>query len=72
MKVPCPYSPFGLKVPGSKQSYRLVVGTLAIIGGYTVGERGAHTGLGADVKIYVLSIEQAVRFSTGERDDVAV
>jgi nitrogen regulatory protein PII len=33
---------------------------------------GAHTGLRADGKIYILDIEDAIRISTGERGDVAV
>jgi nitrogen regulatory protein PII len=35
-------------------------------------ERAAHTGLKSDGKIYVASIEQAVRISTGERGEGAV
>lgn len=35
-------------------------------------EKAAHTGLKGDGKIYVVSIEQAVRISTGERGDGAV
>lgn len=35
-------------------------------------EKAAHTGLKSDGKIYVTSIEQAVRISTGERGEVAV
>lgn len=34
--------------------------------------RGAHTGLRGDGKIYVSSVEDAVRISTGERGDKAV
>lgn len=35
-------------------------------------ETSAHTGLRGDGKIYVNSLEQAVRISTGERGDAAV
>lgn len=35
-------------------------------------EKAAHTGLKSDGKIYVASIEQAVRISTGERGESAV
>jgi nitrogen regulatory protein PII len=35
-------------------------------------EKAAHTGLRGDGKIYVSSIEQAVRISTGERGEKAV
>ncbi len=35
-------------------------------------EWAAHTGLRGDGKIYVLSVEQAVRISTGERGNEAV
>jgi nitrogen regulatory protein PII len=35
-------------------------------------ETVAHTGLRGDGKIYVASIEQAVRISTGERGDTAI
>ncbi len=35
-------------------------------------ERAAHTGLKSDGKIYVASIEQAIRISTGERGEGAV
>lgn len=35
-------------------------------------EEAAHTGLCGDGKIYVLPVEQAVRISTGERDEKAV
>jgi nitrogen regulatory protein PII len=35
-------------------------------------EKTAHTGLKSDGKIYVSSIEQAVRISTGERGEDAV
>jgi len=35
-------------------------------------EKAAHTGLKSDGKIYVASIEQAVRISTGERGTGAV
>jgi nitrogen regulatory protein PII len=35
-------------------------------------EKTAHTGLKGDGKIYVSSIEQAVRISTGERGEKAV
>lgn len=35
-------------------------------------EKAAHTGLKGDGKIYVGSIEQAVRISTGERGEGAV
>jgi nitrogen regulatory protein PII len=38
----------------------------------TTIEQTAHTGLKGDGKIYVSSIEQAVRISTGERGDGAV
>jgi nitrogen regulatory protein PII len=34
--------------------------------------KGAHTGLRADGKIYVSSVEDAVRISTGERGEKAV
>jgi nitrogen regulatory protein PII len=34
--------------------------------------KGAHTGLRADGKIYISSVEDAVRISTGERGDEAV
>ena len=33
---------------------------------------GAHTGLRADGKIYVSPVEEAVRISTGERNETAV
>jgi nitrogen regulatory protein P-II 1 len=35
-------------------------------------QRSAHTGLRGDGKIYVLSIETAVRISTAERGDIAI
>jgi len=35
-------------------------------------EKAAHTGLRGDGKIYVSSVEQAVRIATGERGDLAV
>lgn len=35
-------------------------------------EQAGHTGLRGDGKIYVLSVEQAVRISTGERGDSAI
>lgn len=35
-------------------------------------EKAAHTGLKGDGKIYVSSIDQAVRISTGERGEGAV
>jgi len=35
-------------------------------------EKAAHTGLKGDGKIYVGSVEQAVRISTGERGEGAV
>ena len=35
-------------------------------------EKAAHTGLKGDGKIYVSTIEQAVRISTGERGEGAV
>ncbi len=35
-------------------------------------ERAAHTGLKGDGKIYVSSVEEAVRISTGERGKEAV
>jgi nitrogen regulatory protein PII len=35
-------------------------------------EKQAHTGLRGDGKIYVSSVEQAVRISTGERGDSAI
>jgi nitrogen regulatory protein PII len=35
-------------------------------------EKAAHTGLKGDGKIYVSSIEQAVRISTGERGNSAI
>jgi len=35
-------------------------------------EKAAHTGLKGDGKIYVSSIEQAVRISTGERGEKAI
>ncbi|MBA3016157.1 MAG: P-II family nitrogen regulator [Proteobacteria bacterium] len=35
-------------------------------------EKAAHTGLKGDGKIYVSTIEQAVRISSGERGDGAV
>ncbi len=35
-------------------------------------KRGAHTGLRSDGKIYVYSVEQAVRISTGEEGEGAV
>ena len=35
-------------------------------------QRGAHTGLRADGKIYVSHIEDAIRISTGERGENAV
>lgn len=38
----------------------------------TVIEQEAHTGLKGDGKIYISSIEQAVRISTGERGETAV
>jgi len=38
----------------------------------TTIERGAHTGLRGDGKIYVAPIEQAVRISSGERGEGAV
>ncbi len=33
---------------------------------------GAHTGLRADGKIYVSPVEEAIRISTGDRDESAV
>ena len=35
-------------------------------------QKSAHTGLRADGKIYVSSVEEAVRISTGERGNTAV
>ena len=35
-------------------------------------EKNAHTGLRGDGKIYVTGLDQAVRISTGEREDSAV
>lgn len=35
-------------------------------------ENAAHTGLRGDGKIYVLSLEQAVRIESGERGEAAV
>lgn len=35
-------------------------------------EKAAHTGLRHDGKIYVLSVEQAIRVSSGERGEAAV
>jgi len=35
-------------------------------------QRSAHTGLRGDGKIYVLTVESAVRISTGERGDAAI
>jgi nitrogen regulatory protein PII len=35
-------------------------------------QKGAHTGLRADGKIYVSSVENAVRIGTGERGDIAI
>lgn len=35
-------------------------------------EKAAHTGLKSDGKIYVTTVEQAVRISTGERGENAV
>ena len=35
-------------------------------------EKAAHTGLHGDGKIYVSEIKNAIRISTGERDDRAV
>ncbi len=38
----------------------------------SVIEKTAHTGLRGDGKIYVTSVETAVRISTGERGEIAV
>ncbi|MBU4566616.1 MAG: P-II family nitrogen regulator [Desulfarculus sp.] len=38
----------------------------------TVIEKAAHTGLKGDGKIYISTIEQAVRISTGERGNKAI
>jgi len=38
----------------------------------SVIEKAAHTGLRGDGKIYISSIDDAVRISTGERGEVAV
>ncbi len=35
-------------------------------------QKGAHTGLRGDGKIYISNIEEAVRISTGERGEVAI
>jgi nitrogen regulatory protein PII len=35
-------------------------------------EKAAHTGLRGDGKIYVISVEEAVRISVGERGELAV
>jgi nitrogen regulatory protein PII len=35
-------------------------------------QKGAHTGLRADGKIYLYQVEDAVRISTGERGEAAV
>jgi nitrogen regulatory protein P-II 1 len=35
-------------------------------------EQAAHTGLRGDGKIYVSTVEEAVRIATGERGDLAV
>jgi nitrogen regulatory protein PII len=35
-------------------------------------QRGAHTGLRADGKIYIYPVEDAIRISTGERGETAV
>lgn len=35
-------------------------------------QKGAHTGLRADGKIYVYPVEDAIRISTGERGESAV
>ena len=35
-------------------------------------QRGAHTGLRADGKIYISTVEDAIRISTGERGETAV
>ncbi|MFP4165349.1 MAG: P-II family nitrogen regulator [Chitinispirillaceae bacterium] len=35
-------------------------------------QKGAHTGLRGDGKIYVSSVDDAVRISTGERGEAAV
>jgi nitrogen regulatory protein P-II 1 len=35
-------------------------------------QRGAHTGLRADGKIYIYPVEDAIRISTGERGEPAV
>jgi nitrogen regulatory protein PII len=35
-------------------------------------QKGAHTGLRADGKIYVMPVEDAVRISTGQRGEEAV
>lgn len=35
-------------------------------------EKNAHTGLRGDGKIYVTGLDQAVRISTGERDESAI
>ena len=35
-------------------------------------QRGAHTGLRADGKIYIYTVEDAIRVSTGERGETAV
>ena len=35
-------------------------------------QKGAHTGLRADGKIYISAVEEAVRISTGDRGEAAV
>ena len=35
-------------------------------------QRGAHTGLRADGKIYISEVTDAIRISTGERGEAAV
>ncbi len=35
-------------------------------------QKGAHTGLRGDGKIYISNIDDAVRISTGERGDAAI
>lgn len=35
-------------------------------------EKGAHTGLRADGKIYISTVDEAFRISTGERGEIAV
>ncbi|MEX0804478.1 MAG: P-II family nitrogen regulator [Candidatus Binatia bacterium] len=50
----------------------IICGDDLVEGIVTTIEQAAHTGLKGDGKIYVSSVEKAVRISTGERGEEAI